>query len=101
MAKNGSKSGTAIYALAVVAHQVGMVPSASAQEAIIRDERCEYLLGIEERWVLLEELEELIDNDPDNPCVPMLIGMLGKQPVGQIPTLLFEDPPVTPPSYSG
>lgn len=74
-----------VAALAAMSVRIGIPDAAMAQYVEDYDERCERYELIEDRALLQQELEELLELDPDDPCVPFLLGLLGGGPVAEIP----------------
>ncbi|MCE0505452.1 MULTISPECIES: hypothetical protein [unclassified Roseivivax] len=72
-----------VAALAAMSTRIGLPDSALAQEAIELRDRCETYLEIDDRGILLNELENLLELDPDDPCIPFLVDLLGGSPLAQ------------------
>lgn len=82
-----NKKLTALSALAVLTAQAGIATSASAQEAVDLEEVCEIYRQIDDRTVLQQELSLLLQNDPSNQCIDVIVSLLGGGPVAQVPPI--------------
>lgn len=80
---------TAITALTFLVTHVGFTSSAFAHQAQILERECEEILRIEDRSVLQQQLELLLDQNPSHECIPLIVGLLGGAPLAST----FDDSP--------
>lgn len=85
---------SALSALAVGAG-VPHVALTGGIEAI--DQRCEEILQIRDRSILQSQLELLLELNPDDPCIPLLVSVLGASAIAQVPPTQI--PPTQLPPY--
>ena len=77
-----------IAALAAITARVGLPDGATAggvdPTVVILQDRCEYYMNIDDRAVLQLELENLLELRPDDPCIPLIIDLLGGGPLAEL-----------------
>lgn len=78
------KSVGVVSALSMVLVQAGVSPTALAQEAVDLEQRCAYYREIDSRAQLQRELEILLEQQPDDQCIPLIVGLLGPIPVAEV-----------------
>lgn len=71
---------TVITALTFLVTHVGFTPSATAKYALTVEQRCAGLYAAGNRIALQEQLEALLDQDPNHECIPLIVGLLGGAP---------------------
>ncbi len=86
------KSVGVVSALSMIFIQAGLDPSALAQEAEDLELRCAYYRDLGSKEELQRELESLLETDPDDQCIPLIVGLLGPVPVAVV-----TDPPIGDP----
>ncbi|WP_147450710.1 hypothetical protein [Rhodophyticola porphyridii] len=74
-----------IAALAAITARVGVPDGAYAQDAGDIDQRCNFYAEIEDRSLLQQELERLLELRPEDPCISFLVDRLGGGPIAEIP----------------
>lgn len=88
-----------IAAFAAMTARIGIPDGASAGGvdptiAMLQD-KCDYYIGITDRSVLQRELEQLLELRPDDPCIPLIIDLLGGGPLAElVASQAPEDQPV-------
>ncbi len=75
---------TVISALTFLVTHVGITPTALAHEAVLAEEQCEALLNSGDRSALQQQLELLLDEDPNHNCIPLIVGLLGGSPLASV-----------------
>jgi len=75
---------TVISALTLLVTHVGILPTALAHAAVLTDEQCETLLNSGDRSALQQQLELLLDEDPNHNCIPLIVGLLGGSPSASV-----------------
>lgn len=77
---------SALGALAILTAQAGLPANAqgAADTAASIEERCEIYRNIDDRAALLLELERLLDEFPEDPCVDVIVALLGGNPVAEL-----------------
>ena len=97
---------TAVQALAIITYSLGLPQTGLAQEIDRFDEQCgEYYL-LDDPVQIQRELERLLLEEEDNPCIPILVSLLSGLPTATIevgPAAQGDDagPQFRPPLYSG
>lgn len=75
---------TVISALTLLVTHVGISPTALAHAAVLAEEQCEALLNSGDRTALQQQLELLLDEDPNHNCIPLIVGLLGGSPLASV-----------------
>jgi mannose/fructose-specific phosphotransferase system component IIA len=80
------KTTSAIAALAVIVTRLGLPAEAHTlvDEALLVEERCEFYRTLDDRTQLLTELEQLLELNPDDSCIPFLVDLLGGSTVAEV-----------------
>ncbi len=78
------KKTTVISALTILTAQVGMTTTAQAQDSLRWEWRCDYIRQFDDVATLQRQLEFLLLNHPDDPCIGFLVRRLGQAPLGQV-----------------
>ncbi|MBS8225592.1 hypothetical protein [Vannielia litorea] len=73
-----------VAAMAAMATRIGMPDASLAQEAQDVLQRCEMYQEINDRSELQRLLEDLLERQPDDPCIDYLAGLLGSTTVALI-----------------
>lgn len=86
------KSVGVVTALSLVLIQAGIDPSALAQEAEDLELRCTEYRELGSKVELQRELEVLLEQDPDDACIPLIVNLLGPIPVAGVTDTPIGDP---------